>query len=180
MSGIKFTDEQVDWIRNNYDYPETYDQLTERFNLYFGTNRSRDSIREKCNKNLGLKGKFSNTRYGEKPKEQAPVGSIRKSQNATYIKVLEVPPKTYFSGYKEPYWLPLQKKIYQDAYGEIGPGKMICFLDNNTENFELDNLYCIDRKIAMIMATNRWWTESKEHTLAAIKWCELHYALKGI
>lgn len=180
MSGIKYTDEQAEWLRNNYDYPETYEQLTERFNLYFGDNRSRDQIREKCNKSLGLRGKINNTRYGLKPKEQVPIGTIRKSQTATYIKVLEVPDKTYFSGYAEPYWLPLQKKIYQDAYGEIEPGKMVCFLDKNTENFELDNLYCIDRRISAIMAKNHWWTESREHTLTAIKWCELHYALKDI
>ena len=75
--------------------------------------------------------------------------------------------------------MPLQKKIYQDAYGEIEEGKMVCFLDGNAENFDIDNLYPIDRKISAVMSANQWWTKDREHTLTAIKWCELHYALKG-
>jgi hypothetical protein len=74
----------------------------------------------------------------------------------------------------------LQKKIYQDAHGEIAPGKMVCFLDGNPHNFDLDNLYPIDRKISAVMSNNRWWTDSKEHTLTAIKWCELYYAIKNV
>jgi hypothetical protein len=175
-----YTDDQIKWLRENYNIVNSYADLTDRFNLYFGANRTRDQIREKCNKKLGLTGLPNNTRYGAKEKEQLPVGSIRKSQTGTYIKVLEVPPKSYFSGYAEPYWLPLQKKIYQDAYGKIGEGQMVCFLDGNAENFELDNLYCIDRKISAIMSRNRWWTDSKEHTLTAIRWCELWYVIKEI
>ena len=174
-----FTPEQEEWLRENYRMFTSYDEMTEAFNAFFGTDRNRDMIREKCTKRLGLKGMPNLTRYGIKPKEQLPVGTIRKSQMCTYIKVLEVPPKANFSGYDEPYWLPLQKKIYQDAFGEIKPHQMVCFLDHNPDNFKLDNLYCIDRKIAAIMAKNRWWTDSKEHTLTAIKWCELHYVLKA-
>ena len=174
----RFTPEQEEWLRENYRMATSYDELTAAFNAFFGTHRNKGMIREKCTKQLGLKGMPNQTIYGRKPKEQLPIGTIRKVQTCTYIKVLEVPPRTCFSGYDEPYWLPLQKKIYQDAYGEIQPGQMVCFLDHNPDNFELDNLYCIDRSISAIMAKNHWWTESKDHTLAAIKWCELYYALK--
>ena len=118
--------------------------------------------------------KFHSVR--QKEKEQLPIGSIRKSQTGTYIKVMEVK-NQHISGYAEPYWLPLQKKIYQDVYGEIAPGQMVCFLDGNSKNFDIDNLYCIDRKISVIMSRNHWWTSNRENTLTAIKWCELHYAL---
>lgn len=175
-----YTKDQEYWLRVHHSMTETYDDLAIQFNLYFGASRTRDQIREKCNKGLGLKGKPSLTTYGNKEKEQLPVGTIRKSQTGTYIKVLNVPHKTCFSGYAEPYWMPLQKKIYQDAHGKIGTKQMICFLDGNTENFELDNLYCIDRKISAIMSKNGWWTDSKEHTLTAIKWCELYYIIKEI
>lgn len=175
-----FTPGQENWLRENYFTIGSYDLLTLLFNHEFGTNRSKEAIREKCTKQLGLKGMPNPTVYGKKEKEQLPIGAIRKSQTGTYIKVLEVPPSSKISGYAEPYWLPLQKKVYQDAYGEIAPRKMVCFLDGNTDNFNLDNLYCIDRKISAIMSSNRWWSDNPELTLAAIKWCELHYAIKEV
>lgn len=175
-----YTKEQEDWLRKYHTTTETYAELTDQFNLYFGTRKTRNQILEKCNKSLGIKGKPSLTTYGNKEKEQLPVGTVRKSQTGTYIKVLEVPHKACFSGYAEPYWTPLQKKIYQDAHGKIGTDQMVCFLDGNPENFELGNLYCIDRKISAIMSKNKWWTDSKEHTLTAIKWCELYYIIKEI
>lgn len=175
---IYYTPEQEQWIIDNYHNVKSYDELTELFNKQFHVNRSRSSLADKCVKRLGLKGMPNRTVYGIKEKEQLPIGTIRKSQTGTYIKVLEIPNKTMISGYSEPYWMPLQKKIYIDAYGNISKGQMVCFLDGNPENFELDNLYCIDRRISAIMSKNKWWTSSKEHTLTAIKWCELHYALK--
>lgn len=179
MGGIRFTPEQEAWLCDNYHAAGSYDELTALFNEAFNTMRGKASIQEKCNKRLGLSGMPNPTVYGVKEKEQLPIGTIRQSQTGTYIKVLDVPPGTNFSGYKEPYWLPLQKKIYQDAYGEIAPGKMVCFLDGNTSNFDLDNLCCIDRSISAIMARNKWWSDSRDLTLTAIKWCELFYAIKG-
>lgn len=175
-----FTSEQEDWLRENYHRFTSYDELTLAFNVIFDANRNKSMLQDKCTKRLGLNGMPNPSKYGNKPKEQLPVGTIRKSQTATYIKVMEVPPGACFSGYDEPYWFPLQKKIYQDAYGKIKPHQMICFLDGDRENFGLDNLYCIDRRIAAVMSVNKWWTDSREHTLTAIKWCELYYVLKEL
>lgn len=174
-----YTVEQEQWLRDNYHSYDSYDSLTEDFNKRFDTNRKRSSIIEKCNKRLGLNGMPNPSKYGLKKKEQLPIGTIRKTHDRPYIKVLDSS-DVGISGYQEPYWLPLQKKIYQDAFGEIGPDKMVCFLDGNADNLELSNLYCTDRKISAIMARNHWWTDSKEHTLTAIKWCELFYAIKNI
>lgn len=174
----KFSAEQETWLRTQFYLVRSYAELTDKFNATFGTNRNSGMISDKCSKRLGLKGMHNSAQYGNKPKEQLPLGTIRKSQTATYVKVAYTSNEERITGYPEPYWLPLQKKIYQDAHGEIAPGQMVCFLDNNPENFELDNLYAIDRRIAAILAMNKWWTESKEHTLTAIKWCELHYKLK--
>ena len=57
---------------------------------------------------------------------------------------------------------------------------MVCFLDGDNNNFDLNNLYPINRKISAIMSKNKWWTHSRNHTLAAIKWCELFYVLKDM
>lgn len=179
MKKTYFTPEQENWIRDNYYLVGSYAELTDKFNSTFGTERNIGMIREKCTKRMGIKGMPNSSKYGIKPKEQLPIGTIRKSQTGTYIKVLNSD-NVGISGYQEPYWLPLQKKIYQDAHGELAPGKMVCFLDGNPQNFDLDNLYPIDRKISAVMSNNRWWTDSKEHTLTAIKWCELFYAIKEV
>lgn len=179
MKKTYFTQEQETWLRDNFHRAGSYAELTEKFNSRFGANRNKSMISDKCNKQMGLTGMHNSSKYGNKQKEELPVGTIRRSQTGTYIKVCSSV-NGHFSGYKEPYWLPLQKKIFQDAHGKITPGKMVCFLDNNPENFDLDNLYPIDRKISAIMSKNRWWTQDKELTLAAIKWCELHYAIKNL
>ena len=174
-----FTTEQEAWLRDNFYQVGSYAELTDNFNSRFGTNRNLSMISDKCGKRMGLRGMNNSTQYGKKAKSELPIGTIRRTASGTYIKVAPVL-NHHINCYKEPYWLPLQKKIYQDAYGEIAPGKMVCFLDNNPDNFALDNLYPVDRKTAAIMARNKWWTKDKELTLAAIKWCELYYAIKDV
>ena len=174
-----FTPEQENWLRDNFYCVDSHTELTDKFNATFGTERNIGMIREKCSKRMGLRGMNNTTQYGKKRKSELPVGTIRRTPVGTYIKAIPVA-DAHINCYKEPYWIPLQKKIYQDAYGELAPGKMVCFLDKNQQNFDLDNLYPIDRKISAIMSKNRWWTDSKEHTLTAIKWCELHYAIKNV
>ena len=172
-----YTEAEIEWLCENQD-TMTRAKLAEAFNEKFGASVSRDKLSDLCTKRLGLHRTSNDGCYGSRPKEQLPIGTIRKSQTGTYIKVMDSQ-NGKFSGYKEPYWMPLQKKIYQDAYGEIEKGKMVCFLDGNTENFDINNLYPIDRKISAVMSSNQWWTKDREHTLTAIKWCELHYALQA-
>ena len=62
---------------------------------------------------------------------------------------------------------------------EIPEGYFVIFLDNNQMNFDISNLYCVNRKIHVIMSKNKWYTNNKENTLTAIKWCELYYVLKN-
>lgn len=165
------------WLRENYDAAQSYAALTERFNAEFGAERTKDAVREKCTKRLGLFGMPNPTVYGRKPKEELPIGTIRRSAVGTYIKVRQAQ-GARSSGYREPYWLPLQKKLYEDAHGKLPEGKMVCFLDGNAENFRLENLCAIDRRIAAIMTKNGWWTDSREHTLTAILWCRLYWVLR--
>ena len=177
--GTYYTSEQEEWLRDNFYRVGSYAELTEKFNSRFCMDKKVSMISWKCNKHMGLKGMFNSTQYGNAQKWELPVGTIRRTTAGTYIKVAPVM-NNHINHYKEPYWLPLQKKIYQDAYGVIAPGKMVCFLDKNPQNFALDNLYPIDRKTSAIMSKNRWWSENPELTLAAIKWCALHYAIKEV
>lgn len=172
-----YTEAECEWLREHQD-TMTREALTKAFNKKFGASVKPTSISDICTKRLKLHRSANTGCYGDRAKEQLPIGTIRKSQTGTYIKVQDAE-QAHVSGYKEPYWMPLQKKIYQDAHGEIAHGKMVCFLDGNAENFDVDNLYPIDRKISACMSANGWWTNDRDHTLTAIKWCELHFAMKG-
>ena len=147
MAGIKYTEEQKKWLVENFDFYNSYKELTIAFNVRFGVSRTESSLHDLCCKRLKLHSKYGiggTTKFKDgNMKEQAPIGSIRKSKNCTYIKVKDAY-LSKASGYREPYWKPLQKKIYEDAYGDIPKGKMVIFLDCNKENFALSNLYCID------------------------------------
>lgn len=175
----RFTNEQNEWLRANYPSAASYADLTDRFNIRFHSSKTPDQIRENCNKRLKLTGMVNITKYGSKKKEELPIGNIRKSSTGTYIKVKNIDNSVHISGYAKPYWLPLQQKIYEDAYGKIKDNEMICFLDGDSNNFDISNLYCINRKISAMMSTHKWWTKSREHTLTAIKLCELNLALQN-
>lgn len=177
---LRFTREQENFLVENFHKCNGYEELTVLYNKAFGDSRSVSQISDKCAKRLKLTGMNNKTRY--KPgngKEQCPIGTVRKTTNgATYIKVLNSK-SSYAKGYREPWWIPIQKKVYQDEYGEVPNGKMVIFLDGNSENLSIENLYMIDRKISAILAKNGWYSHNAERTLTAIKWCELHYALKN-
>lgn len=174
---MKWSKAENQFLINNISDANSFQELTDSLNNEFGTNRSIEQIRDKCNKQLRIKLGKNAGRYGGRQKEQLPIGTIRKSANhCTYIKVLDSA-QSYATGYKEPWWKPLQKKIYEDAYGPVG-NKLVVFLDCNRENFNLSNLYAVDKRITTRLAQNGWWSTDPDITLAGIKLCELIEALK--
>lgn len=175
-----FTAEEVEYILAHYAEAKSAQDLADIMNSHFGTNRSAENIREKCRKSaLGVS--INNpTRYGQKPKEQLPIGTIRTVTNgATYVKVKDVPVGAKFTGYARPYWIPLQEKLYADVYGELPKGMMVCFLNCDRSDFRIENLYPISRKIAARMAQNQWWSDNPIITMTGIKWCELFLETRG-
>lgn len=174
---MRYSNEEKQFLIANIRNVEYFQELAVALNLEFGTHRSTEQVRNQCNKQLHIVIQKNSDRYGDRPKEQLPVGTIRKSTNhCTYIKVLDSA-QSYSTGYKEPWWKPLQKKIYEDAYGPVG-NKLVVFLDCNKENFDLSNLYAVDKKITTRLAQNGWWSTDPNITLAGIKLCELLEVLK--
>lgn len=174
----RYTAPQKKWLIENFKKVGTYKELTEKFNDRFGRDKSPENIRDLCGKQLKLTGMKNPTVFRKgNIKEQCPIGTIRETQGMKYIKVKDNL-YSYISGYQEPYWMPVPKKIWQDHFGPVPEGKIVICLDGNKDNLAVENLYCIDRRISIIMAKNHWYTDNRDNTLAAIKWCELHYALK--
>ena len=174
----KYTEQEKQFCRENLQLFNCYEDFAKSFNNNFGLDISFERLRDLCNKRLKIGIGKSKTCFQKGQRTRSlPIGTIRKTPSGTYIKVADT--LTHFSGYKQPDWIPLQKKIYQDAFGEIPKDKMVIFLDCDKTNFSLNNLYCIDRKISVQLAANGWYSENKDVTLAAIKLCELQQALKN-
>lgn len=173
----RYSEEEELFLRESISQFDCYADLTAAFNELFDCGLTRQSIQDKCTKRMRICIGKNKAQFRAGGRQRAvPIGTIRKTVNATYIKVSDV--ATGITGYAAPDWIPLQQKIWEDYNGKMPDGHMICFLDCNKENFSIENLCCIDRRISAILARNKWYSDNPEITLTAIKWCELHYALQ--
>ena len=174
----RYTEAENNFLHENISKHECYADLTDAFNFQFGLDRKTEHIREHCTKRLKIKLGKNKTSFKNGCRHLAlPIGTIRRGANGTYIKVSDV--HSGISGYSAD-WMPLQQKVWEDANGKMPEGKMICFLDCDHENFALENLHCIDRRISIILTANKWWSEDSNITLTAIKWAEMYWAIKGV
>lgn len=178
MKHHHYTEQERQWLRDNCASADNFQDLTERFNSMFGHSLKRETIRDYCHKRLGLSNNkgSSSTQFVKGSKSRAlPIGTIRKSQTMTYIKVCESGKR--MSGYDKPDWLPYQQYIWEQAHGPIKDNEFVCFLDGNNENFSLENLAVINRQISQRLCTRGWYTENTELTRTAILFCELEDTL---
>lgn len=177
-------------------------ELTEQFNKEFGTNKSACAIRCWCNKrgyHAADDGKYKkgqvnwqNGLRGEEFKSHFSEESFRrltepmKQANKTakigdeYI-IKGVPWVLTSLDYSIPFAARRQLKrrvVWEQLHGEIPKDHCIVHLDGNHMNCDPSNLYCMPTKFRFILSHNHWWSENPELTLAAIKWCELFYAIK--
>lgn len=177
MSGVRYTPEEEKFLAEKITDCSSFRELTDLFNDQFGTMRSISSVQDKCIKRLKIRIGKNSGQYGSRNKDHLPLGTIRKTSYGTYIKATDAG-DTKYTGYQEPYWVPLQKKIYQERHGNIPNGYMVIFLDGDSENFSVDNLYPINRRISAMLASNGFYSRDPELTKTAIKLCELQMAIK--
>lgn len=169
-----YTEQEREWLRENCRKAQSFQELTDGFNCKFGLSMKRETIRDYCHKQLGLSnGNGSkNTRFCKGSNMRAlPIGTIRKSQTGTYIKVAESGKP--MQGYAKPDWIPYQQFVYEKSNGKIRDDEFVCFLDGNTENFDISNLAVINRKISARLAKRGWYTGNAEVTRAGVLCCRL-------
>lgn len=167
MKKHRYSKQEQDFLKEHFNGCNSYQELTDKFNENFGTSLKMVNVRECCNKRLHMKG-MPNTgefKKGGKPRD-LPIGTIRKSQVGTYIKIGNE--DAHISGYEPPNWIPYQQYIWEKEYGPINKGEFVMFLDGNAENFNINNLAVIDRRISVRMAQNRFYTENSELTRTGI------------
>ncbi len=180
----------------------TRKELTESFNARFGTKKSVLSIKSYCNLrgwNADSDGRFQkgnrSWQTGLSKEEfrshytadtfRTLVSSMadanRKWRVGDEIMRHGIPMIVTSDDYALKFWqrlTPKRRYVWEQAHGSIPPGHRIIHLDGNPMNCELDNLCCIPDRFVPLLNKNHWLTDSREHTLTAIKWCELFYALK--
>ena len=178
-----YTPEQENWIKENVDNYINGIQLTYAFNSVFGTNKKPDTIKSKIHHLLPehcypwsggqVKGRGVSVTARE-------IGEERITAGYTYIKIAKNKiNKNFTTEQIRENWVQKHRWIYENAHGEIPKGSLVVFLDSDQSNFNIENLYCIPRRITIPMIRNNWFSTNPEVTLSAIKWCELFYTLKG-
>ena len=138
----------------------SYEETTMLFNEKFETNKTRKQIETFCINN-GIKRNLP-------PPE---IGSEHVSGKYIMVRVnndKNVPEHQHYQ--------MKQHVVWEKYHGKIPKGKIIVFLDGNSFNCDIENLYLTDRKVINLLTVNKWHFKNKEQKLAAIKWCELYFA----
>lgn len=174
-----FTDAEKDFLRENiskYTYPE----MAEVFNRKFGTNLTHINISDVCIKRMGVhRDKPHRFQKGKRDFNAYAIGTETFDGEYVWVKVGDA----YHEGTAkakslDENWEKKHVLVWERTHGEIPPGYMIVFLDKNRRNCAAENLYCTTRRVNFMMAKNKWYSSNPILTLAALKWCELFYAMK--
>lgn len=162
-----FTIEHDIWLKANIDN-YSRKELVIKFNDTFKQKRTEDVLKVHCNRDLGLKFSDNRERFLEaKRVERQPKGTLIQRKNRQWVV------KTGVHQYE-----PAGRYYWRQAHGEIPKGYQVVHLDHDKGNNSIDNLYCVSGKVVREMSKNQWWFDNPQLTLAAIKYCELHFLLK--
>lgn len=169
-----FTETEREFLKENiekYSYPA----LAEMFNSKFNTRCTVSSITQQCMTFLNVKKGSSYVPHNVMELGTEVTKRKVKGYETVYVKIAEG-----LKDKKSEMWKPKHQVIWEKHNRPITDDEVIIFLDMDRTNFDIENLYCIPKKIMRVMNLNKWFTNSREHTLTAIKWCELHYATKQL
>lgn len=177
----QYTKEEDQWLVEHIHKCNSYIHLTEMFNEHFGTSISSQAISDRCIKRLGIH-RECNTgliQYGNVLAKTRKIGTEMNYNGYIWIKYNDIKHDgvVNYNAFKEN-WMPKHRYIYMQLHGEIPDGYFVIFLNNDKSDFDPDNLYAVPRNIHQMMCKNRWYTDNSDNTLAAIKYCELFYALR--
>lgn len=195
---IDYTSEQKLFLQEN-SAGLTRKELTCRFNEKFSTSIPERTITAYCNRRgwfSGNDGRYKNGNvpwhaglYGDDYKSHFSEESLQKLRECLDGSKYKVGDEIIRHGeimvvvstdYSIPYSRRLKFKrrvVYEEAYGPIPEGYKIIHLNGDHTDCSLDNLYCIPNRYIPLINHNGWLMDNREHTLTAIKLCELHYAL---
>ena len=173
----KYTDEQIEWVRNNYPL-YNINELVEMWNELYDIKITKSHLKALTNNY-----KIRSGRDGRFTKNYTPYNKGKKWEDYMSPEGMEASKSTWFkkddpsfnnSNYNEvpvgtesitrdgylvvkiatptglkhhPYWAYKHRLIYEQTYGPIPKNYIIVFLDGNPLNCDISNLKCIPRDI---------------------------------
>lgn len=202
-----YTPEMKEWLRDNYEaYSGDFARMAKDFNEKFGTDFSncrltkwlvRHGIHTPGAKSGRPENFARHSRSGARGRNKGsfapghtrtpelPVGTIRyNSDGRPFIKVKMCGGESggnreHGHNYREPWWKPLQKKIWEDHYGPVPDGYVVCTMSNDPSDTDINHIGIIDRRGTARMAKNDWWgIENVPAKKTAVRWCNLYYTAK--
>lgn len=170
-----FTEIEDVWLRRNIEFM-TYAEMTLLFNQLFGSviPTTELGIVSRCGY-LGIHRPTNGQFQKGQSIRTLPIFQEVNRDGYIWIKI----ENDNTIGAWKTNWIQKHRYIYEQVYGQIPEGYIVIFLDSNRINFDPENLYAVPRSIHARMTQNHWYTESKEHTMTAIRLCELNQALKS-
>ena len=154
-----FSKEQKEFLQKTLPL-FSYEETARRFNEKFGERKTRKQIESYCTDNR--------IKRNLPPPE---IGSEHISGNYIMVRINNDKNVSEHQHYKMK-----QHVVWEKHHGKIPKGKIIVFLDNNSLNCDISNLYLTDRKVLNLLTVNKWHFTNREQKLAALKWCELYFA----
>lgn len=200
--GCKFTKEQEEFIHKNA--PTMYRRiLVDALNKAFGTNFPYTTVKSYCVRHKltapGGDGKFTSdsanwqrglskeefkAHYSEESFKKM-TSPMLESNRIHKIGDVVIRHDRKYIYINEDYGKPINQRIqeygrylWEQVNGPIPDGFMIVYLDGDYMNCTIDNLICVPKKYRAFLMHNSWWNSPAEIKAAALKWCELYYALK--
>ena len=204
-SNVAYPEKWNVWLKENSS-KMSRSELTRNFNQTFNQNKSVNAIKTYCNLRkwyspsngrfkkgniswqTGVKGDEFRSHYTEESlyrlshpelTRKLKIGDeYLRRKNDPYI-VVSVEPNKNITDRS----VPKRRYVWELHNGKIPKDHYVINLDGNHMNNDLNNLACIPIKFRFILAKNKWFVKGErnpELTKAAIKWCELYYALKEL
>lgn len=170
-----YTPEEDEWLTDNYQN-YAWNDLSKEFAKVFNIQVTGNGLRNHCRDTLNLK--RENSHVVIRNKKYKVGDEVEYNNGYIYVKVKEYQrDENGWSNKKaRECWKSKQTIIWEKHYGQVPDDCQIIFLNNNKEDFRIENLYCIKKQNLIYMIRNKWFSDNPEITLTAIKWCELMYA----
>lgn len=174
MNKYWYTEDQKQWIIENYPKPGTADDKAKEFNSIFCTKRSGQTIKEMA-RLLGVSlSEEGMAEYKKKSKEH--IVNYNRTERSTPIGEFGRPTG---GGYicrkmEDGSWMLRHRYEYEKHHGEIKKGNVVIFLDGNKENFNPQNLAQVPLSYQGMMTAHKLWSIDPDITRTSIRWCDLY------
>lgn len=177
-----FSAVRLEWIKEQLLISPkiTVNQITEKFNMNFNVNVKPSSLKKRANENGIFFGKKASQKSIKTLREYVDnvhtksIGHERVKSGYCYIKV------TSDSFKKFDNYIPKHRYVWTQVHGEIPEDCLIVFLDGDTLNTDIENLYCIKKGVFRAACKHGLWSDIPERNLTLLKLYELIHELRKV